>query len=292
MKRAVEVLRAGALTTVQDLGRPGLQHIGVPRSGAADREALRLANRLVGNREDSACLESTLIGPRLRVTAACTLALTGAAVEPSLEGRPVAMNAPIHADAGAVLNVGSATAGLRTYIAFRGGIDVEPVLGSRSTDVLSGLGPPALSASQLLPIGTDDREFPDVDQAPVPTVPQAPSLRIIPGPRDDLFTPEAIRELCSHAYAVASNSNRIGVRLEGPPLQRRDDRQLPSEGMVSGAVQVPPSGLPIILLADHPTTGGYPVIAVVVSADLSTVGQLRPGQRIRFRAHPSARKSA
>lgn len=279
----IEVVRPGPLTTVQDLGRPGLAALGVPASGAADRLSFALANRLVGNPENAAALEMTFGGARLRFTRPAWIAVTGAPVPWTLDGRPHGCNAPCFAPAGATADFGVPAAGLRTYLAVRGGIAVEPVLGSRATDLLSGLGPPPPAAGALLPLGEDAGEFHGVDVAAVPEPPAEPVLRIVPGPRDDWFAPEALALLTSSRYEVTPQSNRVGVRLSGPPLPRSRTGELPSEGMVTGALQLPPDGLPILFLADHPTTGGYPVIAVVAAADLPLAGQLRPGARLRFR---------
>lgn len=272
----IEVLRPGPLCTVQDLGRPGYAHLGVPHSGAADPASLRLANRLVGNPEDAAGLELTFGGAVLRFHAPAWIAVTGA----PLPVRPGAMNAPCHVPAGTVVDFGTPSGGVRTYVAIRGGVDVRPVLGSRSADLLSGLGPAPLAAGDRLPIGRASGAI-TVDVAPGYEPENEPVLRVVPGPRDDWF--ESLDPLSRGTYEVSSHSNRIGVRLEGPPLARRRKDELASEGMVTGALQVPPNGLPIIFLADHPTTGGYPVAAVLASADLTRAAQLRPGQRVRFR---------
>jgi biotin-dependent carboxylase-like uncharacterized protein len=279
----IEILDPGPLTTIQDLGRPGWAHIGVPRSGAADPRALRLANRLLANPEDAPALETTLVGPRLRVHADAVVALTGAPVDARAGGRPVPMNAPVYLRAGDVLEVGGATAGLRTYIAVRGGLAPDLTLGSASTDLLTGLGPPPLRSGVRLAVGPAPREFPAVDVAPIPAPAAEPVLRLVFGPRADWFTDEARHRLTGSAYAVSDTSNRVGLRLDGPTLDRRRPGELKSEGMVAGALQVPPSGAPILLLADHPTTGGYPVIAVIRRDDLPAAGQLRPGQPVRFR---------
>ncbi|HTJ71238.1 MAG TPA: biotin-dependent carboxyltransferase family protein [Actinospica sp.] len=271
----IEVLSPGPLTTVQDLGRPGLAPIGVGPSGAADRASLRLANRLVGNHEDTAALELTYGGLRIRFDAAATIALTGAPCP------GVAMNGPVHIGAGQELVVGIPSEGLRTYLAVRGGFDVPEVLGSRSTDVLSGIGPAVLETGMRLPIGTRTNGFPNVDLAPPLGLGPA-ILRVLPGPRDDWFVSDALATLVGSAYVVTKDSNRVGVRLDGPELKREVHEELPSEGMVSGALQVPPGGRPILFLADHPVTGGYPVIAVVADKDLDRAGQLRGGDTVRF----------
>ncbi len=282
----IEVIRAGSLTTVQDLGRAGLAHLGVGRSGAADRGSLRLANRLVGNREDAACLEITLGGFAARFGEACVVALAGAPCPVRVSGREAFMHGPIHVAAGDELSVGVPAQGVRTYLAVRGGFGVAPVLGSRSTDVLAGLGPEPLRSGTRLPVGNDAGELPCVDVAPVPAIPEEIILRVLPGPRADWFTPAALTALASHAYEVTTQSNRVGLRLSGPKLERVVTRELPSEGMVCGALQVPPSGQPVLFLADHPVTGGYPVIGVVGEQDICLAAQARPGQRLRFHVLP------
>ncbi|MFF4877268.1 biotin-dependent carboxyltransferase family protein [Micromonospora sp. NPDC000668] len=276
----IEVLRAGPLTTVQDLGRPGWAHLGVPRSGALDPAALRLANRLVGNPERAAGLEITLTGCVLRLTRATTVAVTGAEVPVRAGDRPGDAGRPLTVPAGTVLRIGPARRGVRSWLAVAGGIDVPPVLGSRATDTLSGLGPPPLRDGGRLPLGE-----PLGDPAPVDlTVSTAPPpelhLTLRPGPRDDWFTPTALDRLLGTAYTVSPVSNRVGARLAGAPLPRAVAGELPSEGIVLGAVQVPADGQPLIFLADHPTTGGYPVIGVV--ADVTPLAQARPGTTVRF----------
>ncbi|YCK35827.1 biotin-dependent carboxyltransferase family protein [Actinomadura sp. ATCC 39365] len=274
----IEVIAPGPYATVQDLGRPGLAHLGVPRSGAADAPSLRLANRLVGNREDAAGIEVTFGLARLRFHEGAWAALTGAPAE-------ARMGVPFWVPPGGELRLGAPEWGLRTYVAVRGGIAVEPVLGSRSTDSLSGLGPEPLRAGALLPVGGSVAEEISVDLAPPPG-PAPAVLRVLAGPRDDWFVPGALEALCGGPYAVSQDSNRVGVRLRGPELTRARKGELPSEGMVTGAVQVPPSGQPIVFLADHPPTGGYPVIAVVRQADLPVAAQLRPGDEVRFTTRP------
>lgn len=279
----IEIVRPGPLATVQDLGRPGHAHLGVPRSGAADERALRLANRLVGNPEGAAGVELTLGGAALRFHARAWIAVTGAPVPFRIDGRPHGMNAPCYVPAGACVEFGTPSAGLRSYLAVRGGVAVDEVLGSRSTDLLSGLGPAPLAPGARLPVGPADGHADiHVDVAPGLVLPDVPVLRVLPGPRDDWFTEDALATLASTPYEVTADSNRVGVRLGGAPLPRARDGELGSEGMVTGAIQVPPSGLPIIFLTDHPTTGGYPVVGVLVSDDVPLAAQLRPGQRLRF----------
>lgn len=278
----IEVVRPGPLTTVQDLGRPGLAHLGVGRSGAADRPAARLANRLVANAESAACLEVTFGGLAVRFDQPRVIALAGAPVPIRVSGRDVAMHSPIEVAGGDTVELGRPEQGVRTYLAIRGGLAVEPVLDSRSTDILAKLGPPVLARGMQLPVGNATAGLPNVDVAPVARLPEALTLDGLRGPRDDWFMAEACAALGSETYEVTPDSNRIGLRLRGPALARRRTEELPSEGVVEGALQVPPDGMPVLFLADHPVTGGYPVIAVVDPAHVHLAAQARPGQRIRF----------
>ena len=284
----IRVRRPGLLTTVQDLGRPGLAHLGVPTAGAADRRAFGLANRLVGNRPGAAGLEITLAGPELELEADGWVALTGGRVAADLDGRPVPMDVAVRVEAGQVLRIGPVTAGLRAYLAVRGGIAVPAVLGSRSTDTLAPVGPPRLEEGTALPVGDLADGDPYRQVAPTPPVDPEPVLAVVRGPRDDVFTGQAVAALIGAAWTVTSDSDRTGVRLDGPVLERRRQVELASEGMVEGSLQVPPDGHPILFLANHPTTGGYPVIAVVVGPDLPLAAQARPGTRLRFRFVPLA----
>ncbi|MEU2264501.1 biotin-dependent carboxyltransferase family protein [Streptomyces sp. NPDC019645] len=279
---ALVVVRAGALTTVQDLGRPGYAHLGVPRSGALDPSALRLVNRLVGNPGHAAVLETTLTGCAVRPRGEVTVAVGGAPCPVRVGGRPVAWGAPVRVRAGQLLEVGAAVRGVRSYVGFAGGIAPEPVLGSRSTDLLSGLGPAPLCDGAVLPLGRPAGPPARVDGSPWPGPPSELVLRVRFGPRDDWFTEGARRTLATGGYRVSAASNRIGLRTEGPALERAFHGELPSEGMVLGAVQVPPDGRPVVFLADHPTTGGYPVVAVVRESDLAAAAQAVPGTPVRF----------
>ena len=272
----IEVIATGGLATVQDRGRPGYAHLGVGRSGAADQAALALANRLVGNPLDAAAIEVTLGGLVLRAHRAVTVALTGAACP-----GPLGWGVAVTIRAGAVIELGVPPTQLRSYLAVRGGIDVAAVLGSRSTDLLSGLGPPPLRPATRLPIG-------DAGADPVsgePAIPgRGPSrLRLIPGPREDWFGDDALTRLTSTAWTVRSDSNRVGIRLDGPPLPRTRTGELATEATLPGALQVPPDGRPILLGPDAPVTGGYPVIGVLAGSALDAAGQLRPGDQVWFR---------
>lgn len=280
--RAFAVVRAGALTTVQDLGRPGYAHLGVPRSGALDPGAARLVNRLVGNPEGAGVLETTVDGCALRPRCAVTVAVGGAPCPVTVDGRSVAWGTAVRVEAGALLQVGAAVRGLRGYVGLGGGVAVEPVLGSRSTDLLSGLGPAPLADGAVLPLGPEPPARVPVDVPPWSGPADELVLGVRLGPRHEWFSPTALETFATRAYRVSPSSNRIGLRTEGPPLERSVTGELPSEGMVLGAVQVPPDGRPVVFLADHPTTGGYPVVAVVREADLAAAAQAVPGTVVRF----------
>lgn len=283
MSGSLLITASGPLTTVQDRGRTGFAHLGVPRAGALDRPAAGLANRLVGNPPDAAVLEATLGGLAVVPSVGCWVGVTGAEATVTVGGEARGHGRAEWVPAGTELRVGTPRSGVRCYVAVAGGLAVEPVLGSRSTDTLAWVGPPQVVDGSRLPIGE-----PVGDPAPLDTPrPPAPGpLRIMPGPRDDWFEPGAVHRLCATPYTVREESNRIGLRLDGPPLARARTGELSSEGMVLGAVQVPPDGRPVVFLADHPTTGGYPVIGVVDPADLWQCAQLRPGETVRFRSSP------
>ena len=289
----LEILRTGPLAVVEDLGRAGLAHLGVGRSGAADRRAHTLANRLVANPDDRATVEVTFGGFAARVRGGdVDIAVTGADSNPTVDGIILGTNSIHHVRDGQVISLGTPSAGLRTYLAVRGGICVTPVLGSRSYDVMSAIGPSPLRAGDRLPIGEHTADYPELDQAPVAALTgTAVELLAVPGPRDDwLVDPDAL----VHTDWVASDhSDRVGMRLVGHPLQYRyPDRQLPSEGATRGAIQVPPNGLPVILGPDHPITGGYPVAGVVIDEDIDKLAQVRPGQHVRLHwARPRAPRS-
>jgi biotin-dependent carboxylase-like uncharacterized protein len=279
VSRALTVVDAGPLTTIQDAGRRGYAHLGVPRSGWLDAPAARLANRLVGNDAGAALLETTVGGVTLRAEAALTVAVTGAEADVLVDGRGAAWGEPVSLRAGAVLGVGPARRGVRSYVAVAGGVEAPAVLGSRSTDRLSGLGPPALADGQVLPVGPGRRPHP----LDVPRVAAADGLlRVVAGPRED-WVSGGVRRLAEATWTVAPDSDRVALRLAGAPLDRARRGELPSEGLVLGAVQVPPDGQPLVFLADHPTTGGYPVVGVVALDDLWKCAQLRPGESVGFR---------
>ncbi|MGV9725153.1 5-oxoprolinase subunit C family protein [Nocardia beijingensis] len=280
----IVVESVGPLATIQDLGRPGWFDSGVGPAGAADRGSLRLANRLVGNPEGHAAVEVLLGGLALHAEEHVMLAVTGAPAPATVDGRPVGHASVLELEPGQALRLGYASVGLRSYVAVRGGLDVPETLGSRSRDTMSGLGPEPLRKGDRLPIGTSPHTIPVVDFAPVAALPAGVvTVRAVLGPRDDWFADPGA--LFAGEWEISTDTDRIGARLErrtGPTLTRKVTRELPTEGMALGSIQVPPSGQPVIFLADHPITGGYPVIAVVIDADVDAIAQTRPGQPVRF----------
>ncbi|RMB59004.1 5-oxoprolinase subunit C family protein [Tessaracoccus antarcticus] len=275
----LHVTAVGPLATIQDLGRPGWMHVGVSPSGAADRESHRLANALLGNDAGAATIEVLLGGLELLATQATWVALTGADCGARVDGRAIAWAGPVALRAGQRLRLGFSTAGLRAYVAVSGGVAVEPVLGSRSRDTLSGLGPEPLRTGMVLPAGARPVR-PTVDAAPAQRPsPDALYLVAQPGPHMDWL----LHGLDATHWQVSPDSDRVGVRLQGRALPRRALRvgtELPSAPMVRGALQLPPSGHPVVFLADHPVTGGYPVVAVLDDTSCDTIAQARPGQRL------------
>lgn len=281
---ALVVLGTGPQALVTDRGRPGWAHLGVPPSGALDRPALDLANRLVGNAPSAAGLELLLGGARLRARGTVTVAVTGAPAPVRAGGRPVASHAAVTVPDGTTLEIGTPPGGLRVYVGVAGGIDAEPALGSRSTDLLSALGPTPLADDDVLPLGPAGA-VPASGPVPVSVPGGEIRVRVRLGPRDDWFD-DPVAALAVPSWTVSATSNRIGLRLDGPAPERHPERgrgELASEGMVTGAVQAPPDGPPVVFLADHPTTGGYPVIGVVEDDDLPLLAQAAPGTRVRFR---------
>ncbi|KQU56492.1 allophanate hydrolase [Rhodococcus sp. Leaf278] len=281
--KTLTVLRTGPLCTVQDRGRPGHASIGVGRSGAADLLSHDAANRLVGNNSGAATLEVTFGGLTLRAEFDAVVAVTGAHATCRIDGTQQGLYSTLVLRAGQELELSAPTSGLRSYLAVRGGIDVPAVLGSRSTDTMSGIGPAVLSPDTVLSVGNDSAAWPAAEFVPPPSI--RATLHVTFGPRENWFTEHARSLLLEQPWTVTQDSDRVGIRLDGAePLSRVDDNELPSEGMVLGALQVPPSGQPVLFLADHPVTGGYPVIAIVTADDVSAAAQLTPGTQIRFRA--------
>lgn len=283
---ALQIVRPGLLTSVQDLGRYGHQEVGVPVAGPMDAFSHRLANQLVGNDADAATLEVTLIGPEILIDAETTVAIVGAVFEVTCEGRPVPLGVSFAVQRGQRLKFGRLIQGARAYLGVAGGVLTASVLGSRATHLVSAMG------------GLDGRALRSGDRLPVLACPVPRSsrkavgltlptgrrarLRIVPGPQDDWFRAEALTTVAGVSFRISPRSNRMGYRLEGPPLERVRDGELISEPVGMGAIQVPGAGEPILLMADRQTAGGYPKIGHVISADLPIAGQLAPGDFIEF----------
>ena len=284
----ITVETAGLLTTVQDGGRYGYQRFGVSPAGPVDDLSFRIANILVGNPRDESALEATLLGPALTFDGAGVVALAGADMGAALNGAPCPMYRAVAVRAGDRLVLGAAKTGCRTYLAFAGGLDVPLVMGSRSTCLqnrLGGLEGRKLRAGDVL--ATRPAPLPeDLDprRAAPRTVGGGGTLRVVLGPQEEAFTREGLDAFLTGEYTVTGDSDRMGCRLEGPFIRHRTDGNILSDGMVAGAVQVPDSGRPIVMLAERQTVGGYTKIAAVISADLPLIGQCRPGDRVRFRA--------
>jgi antagonist of KipI len=297
---SLRILRPGLLTTVQDLGRPGYQHLGVVISGAMDALALRVANLLVGNATGAAGLEITLLGPTIRFESEQLIALAGADLSPTLDGRPMPPYRPVAVRAGTVLAFGAARAGCRAYLAVTGGLAVPLVLGSRATYLRATLGGwhgRALLAGDELPTGEPTATGQRLQQAltpaflanwtaarwtPCPTHRPQPLIRAVRGPEYAQFDGASQRAFWQEPFTVTPAADRMGYRLQGPVLHREIATELLSSAVTFGTVQVPPGGQPIVLLADAQTTGGYPRLAQVITADFSALAQARPGQQLRF----------
>ncbi|MCT9872126.1 5-oxoprolinase/urea amidolyase family protein [Paenarthrobacter aurescens] len=299
----LRILNPGAQSLIQDLGRRGYGPLGVSAAGALDRASLRRANRLVGNAASAAAIESVNGGLTVEAVGDQVIAVAGApatltvqspswveseepdgGVQPGAR-RTVPVAAPFALLDGEVLTVGAPESGFRNYLAIRGGVDVPEVLGSRSADTMSGIGPAPLVIGQTLPIGRDTESTAVGSPELQPDFPGTgvTVLDVVPGPRADWFDQEALDSLCGQEWLVTPQSNRVGMRLDGTPLKRTREGELPSEGTMAGALQIPPAGLPVLFLADHPITGGYPVIGVVRDEHLDLAAQVPIGGRIRFR---------
>lgn len=304
----IEVIVPGALSTVQDVGRAGHAAEGFPECGACDKYAMALANLLCGNTDclHTAVLEMTLMGATLRAQRSMLAALTGAQAASTINGQSVPMNRPFLMKAGDVLEIGAFSSGLRGYLAVSGGFDVPAVLGSRATDVKSrigGLEGRALRAGDTLPVGQGDasarrlsallRVADAIAQKPWllrPSTPQGflgeavlPLLRAVPGPQDEAFTAEGLHTFTHGVYTVSPDSGRMAARLSGPAVASLRGSDILSDGIVEGSVQISANGQPIVMLADHQTTGGYAKIATVLSCDLPALAQTRPGTPVAFR---------
>lgn len=296
----LRIVSPGLQSLIQDLGRFGHSGLGVSAAGALDRASLRRANRLVGNAPSAAAVETVAGGLTVQAVGDQVLAVTGAPAELAIETlsradsadddvesawRTVPMATPFALLDGETLAIGAPQSGFRSYLAVRGGVDTAPVLGSRSTDTMSGIGPAPLAAGQLLAAGGEAESGVVGHPELQPDFPGTgvTVLDVVPGPRADWFDADALASFCGQDWEVKPQSNRVGMRLQGTPLQRTRRGELASEGTVAGALQVPPEGLPVLFLADHPITGGYPVIAVVVDSQLDRAAQVPIGGKIRFR---------
>ena len=284
----IRIVEPGALSTVQDLGRPGQLRYGIPPSGPIDRTAFVVANRLVGNDGGAAGLECTVTGPRFEVEAPCAVAVTGAGMPVTVNGAEAPVWTTLILKSGDVVKLGAARAGVRAYVAFSGGVDVPPVLGSRSTYLrgrLGGLGGRALRRDDRLalfpaPLPPVRRAQPRV----VPDLAAVPEIRVVLGPQADCFTDEGVEAFLGGEYEMLPQSDRMGARLRGPRVAHTRGHDIISDGIALGSIQVPGDGQPIALLVDRQSTGGYTKVATVCSFDIGRLGQVKPGHRLRFRA--------
>ena len=288
----IEVIKPGLLTTIQDQGRWGYQRYGVGIAGPLDPFALAAANLLVGNPQGAAGLEITLFGPTLKFHRETIFALAGADLDPTLDGRSISGWTCHLAPSGSILSFRERKSGVRVYLAVSGGIDVPPVMESRSTYLLGrfgGLEGRALKTQDLLPILSPEENFRDLTGKVFspnlrPPYQKNPILRVVLGPFDEFFSEEGVRAFLSNPYTVTPQSDRMGYRLQGVPIKRQKPGELITCGLANGSIQVPPNGQPILLLADRQTIGGYPIIATLIHADLSLVAQCAPGDQLRFKA--------
>ncbi len=286
----MKVLKPGFLTSIQDAGRSGVAHMGVARGGAGDAIAMRLGNLLVGNDQSAAVIEMTLVGGTFESEEDAVIAITGGDFELALDGTAIPSWTSLEIRPGQKLTVGPARSGARCYLCIRGGVDVPRVFGSASTHLsgrFGGLGGRQLVRGQVIPLQHVEEPATDSTMNRVKTsvlsrLMHEPSVRVTAGPQEEDFGGEALAILTSSTYKVREDSNRLGLRLQGPPLRGRTIFDMLTEGVPIGAIQVPPDGQPIILFVDQPTAGGYPKIANVISADIYRLGQLRPRDQVHF----------
>lgn len=279
----------GPQTTVQDLGRPGHLREGIPPSGPLDVRAFVVANRLVGNPDGAAGLECTLLGPRFTVERACAIAVTGAEAPVTVNDAPAARWTTLRLSPGDAVRIGAAQAGVRIYVAVSGGLDVPAVLGSRATYLrgrLGGVQGRALRRGEALALlpsrGALSARALGVEE--IPALEREPEIRVVLGPQADRFTDEGLQAFLSSPYEMLPQSDRMGARLTGARIAHRGGHDIISDGIALGAIQVPGDGQPIVLLVDRQSTGGYTKVATVGSFDIGRIGQVKPGQRVRFRA--------
>lgn len=287
----INIIHGGLLTTIQDKGRTGLQQYGMPVAGAMDDFSLRIANLLVGNMENEAVLEATLAGPEMQFNASTVIAVTGANMQPVLNARPMPMWRSIRVNAGDTLGFLGLKTGCRSYISFTGGIDVKTVMGSKSTYTRGGIGGymgRKLGYGDVLDLGPAACNPEDlinrwIPFEHIPDYRNCCEVRVVLGPQDDHFTSDALESFFSSTYEITNEADRMGYRLYGPKLQHTGSADIISDGITLGSIQVPGHGMPIIMLADHQTTGGYPKIATVISPDIPVLAQLKPGDKIKFK---------
>lgn len=288
----MEILKPGPLTTVQDEGRFGYMKYGIGSSGVMDRKAYKAANELVGNSGGEAVLEATLMGPDIRFNEEAIIAVTGADMNPDIDGENIELYKSVRVHRGQTLHMAMAVKGCRSYIAVRGGIDVEKVMGSRSTNLKCGIGGyqgRKLEKGDILTIGItddlDDHEIEMLNHKKISAEEFEPEItvRVIEGPQDNYFTEKGLESFYNTGYRVSAESDRMGIRLDGAVVESKNGTDIVSDGITFGSIQVPSSGKPIILMADHQTTGGYAKIATVVSEDLSLLAQARPGDTVKFK---------
>ncbi|MDH5447989.1 MAG: biotin-dependent carboxyltransferase family protein [Candidatus Bathyarchaeota archaeon] len=286
--KSCKVIKSGLFTTVQDLGRYGFQRYGVPVSGVMDNYAFVVANLLVGNKPNDACLEMTLLGPELEFINDAQIAITGAAFLPTINGENDAGWQTLHVCNGDVLSFGRLQSGCRAYVAVRGGVDVPVVLGSRSTYVRGGFG--GFEGRRLKAGDVIQTYMPStflksgflMPQELIPCYSNDVMVEVVLGPQSDYFTDRGLETLLSSIYTVTAESDRMGYRLDGAKVEQKDSLNMVSDAIPVGAVQVPRSGKPILVMRDAQTTGGYPKIAVVTTPDVSRLGQAKPNDKIQF----------
>ena len=290
-KPTLQVVQPGMLSTIQDRGRYGYQRFGMPTAGAMDAFALRAANALLGNDDNAACIEATVLGPRIKMLAGTRIAITGANVSPRLNGEPIPMWQSVTVREGGRLEFRGPSDGMRAYLAVAGGIDVPVTMGSRATYIKAAIGGvdgrPLRAGDVLNAFGDSSDSPPSSAGFPSEAIPKYGSsheLRVVLGPQDAAFTRAGIDTFLSAEYTVSINSDRMGYRLEGVPIEHIDGPDVISDGTPLGGIQIPGDGQPIILLADRGTTGGYTKIATVISTDLSKIAQAMPGHTVTFKA--------
>lgn len=286
---SITILNPGLLTTVQDFGRIGYQQFGVPVSGVVDPRAMSIANILVDNPEDEAVLECTMLGPQIRFNAPNAIAITGGDLGPTIDNQPIPNYAAIRVEAGQVLRFAGLRSGCRAYIAFAGGLDIAPVMGSRSTYMKAKIGGVEGRKLQKDDVIKFRKPNPDLRGLNIrhispEFVPRLEyKIRVVLGPQDDMFTEHGIETFLSESYVVTPEFDRMGCRLDGEIIEHKGESgDIISDGIAFGAIQVPTAGKPIIMLSDRQTTGGYTKIANVISADFRILAQLKAGDRVRF----------